>query len=414
MYCTQCGTALGENGNFCPGCGTPVAKAKPSAGPMEPSPSEQRSAEPSGSVPEAQGDEELRLFVGEKKANYYLKKWKNAKKNNQSWNWAAFLGGFLWAGYRKMYHVILIGTGIFLVFDIITLFLSQEWADRINYGITTATGVVLGLSGNYYYSLTAKKKIDKIKAAFPNNFEKQQTEIKKQGGGSWKGVFISVAILLGYLIINMGLFTAYDSYVQRNEVKSAAAADDRSSDQADDSDNAGEDENSDTASSDGTVSTDTPSAEADDSSEVAADPADETAEATTTDEASMTYEQAFDNYMQENGIRLTAKDVQFDMKNNLDQDFAIFGTAELDTYYNYGFADIEDEYFSVDITPFDGEYGDNWNLYFSRKDFGELFDTLKANGTVTIAATGIIPSSVYEDDQGNLAAAKQATWWKNN
>ena len=66
----------------------------------------------------------------------------------------------------------------------------------------------------------------------------------------------------------------------------------------------------------------------------------------------MTYEEAFQAYMQENGITLTAKDVQYDMQNNLDQNFAILGTGELDTYYNYGFADVESEYFSVDITPF--------------------------------------------------------------
>ena len=98
----------------------------------------------------------------------------------------------------------------------------------------------------------------------------------------------------------------------------------------------------------------------------------------------LTYEETFQVYMQENRITLTAKDVQYDMQNDLDQNFAILGTGELDTYYNYGFADAESEYFSVDITPFDGEFSDGWNLYFNRSDYSELYNLLKENGEVTM------------------------------
>ena len=69
-------------------------------------------------------------------------------------------------------------------------------------------------------------------------------------------------------------------------------------------------------------------------------------------------------FMDNNNITLTAKDVQFNMSNNLDKDFALFGKAKLDDYYNYGFdTSIEPKYFNVELTPDDG---DSWNLYLER------------------------------------------------
>ena len=46
--------------------------------------------------------EELRIFVG-KNADYYISKWEEIADTKISWNWAAFLFGLLWFGYRKMY-----------------------------------------------------------------------------------------------------------------------------------------------------------------------------------------------------------------------------------------------------------------------------------------------------------------------
>ena len=63
--------------------------------------------------------------------------------------------------------------------------------------------------------------------------------------------------------------------------------------------------------------------------------------------------------------------------------------------------------FSVDITPFNREFSDGWNLYFNRNDYSELYNLLKENGEVTMAVTGVIPSAIYEDSQDNLALAKQ-------
>lgn len=57
----------------------------------------------------------------------------------------------------------------------------------------------------------------------------------------------------------------------------------------------------------------------------------------------------FESFMKEKNVRLMGKDVQFDMKNNLDIEFAMEGSAELDNYYNYGFDDLEVDYFRSKI-----------------------------------------------------------------
>lgn len=99
--------------------------------------------------------------------------------------------------------------------------------------------------------------------------------------------------------------------------------------------------------------------------------------------------------------RLKARDVQFDMGNNLDKNFIVEGTAFLDDYYNYGFGnEIEDKYFCARVNPDDGS--DSWYLYFERKSFKELFEALKSGG-IHITATAMIPSYMYVEGQGNMA-----------
>ncbi len=115
-------------------------------------------------------------------------------------------------------------------------------------------------------------------------------------------------------------------------------------------------------------------------------------------------------YMEENNIKLTAKDVQYDMANNLNKEFAISGNAELDDYYNYGFDDdMEDDYFVASVRPEGGSYSEEWYLYFHRESFKELFTKLK-KVKVNIIATAEIPDYRFKKGQGNMAIVKQASW----
>lgn len=113
-------------------------------------------------------------------------------------------------------------------------------------------------------------------------------------------------------------------------------------------------------------------------------------------------------FMDENNITLTAKDVQFNMPNNLDRDFVLSGTAKLDDYYNYGFdTSIEPEYFNLELKPDDG---DRWSLYLERASFTKLFDDLQNRGEIHITVSAIIPTSNFKPNQGNMAFVTKATW----
>jgi hypothetical protein len=124
-------------------------------------------------------------------------------------------------------------------------------------------------------------------------------------------------------------------------------------------------------------------------------------------------DQIMKDFMKEKNVTLTGKDVQYDMKNNLDKEFVVMGMGKLSNYYNYGFdSSIESRYFCVEVTPFNGSYSDRWYLYFTRADFGVLFNNLK-QGEKGILAVCNIPRSVYEPGQGNMAEVQSARYSKN-
>lgn len=112
-------------------------------------------------------------------------------------------------------------------------------------------------------------------------------------------------------------------------------------------------------------------------------------------------------YMKKNGLTLTAKDVQFDMSNNLDKDFSIGGIATLDDYYNYGFKD-DKNYFCIKVKQ-DDISKNSWYLYCDRVSFSKLFDDLKT-GNKAIVATCKISKGVYKSSQGNMAEVSNVEW----
>ena len=76
---------------------------------------------------------------------------------------------------------------------------------------------------------------------------------------------------------------------------------------------------------------------------------------------------------------VTHKDVKYDPDSYLGDYFLLTGTAELDDYYNYNYADSESSYFCICVTPDGGGYSDRWYIYGDRyySEFKELFETLK-------------------------------------
>ena len=146
-------------------------------------------------------ESEVRLFVQEN-ADYYLNKWKSTDKTKKArWNWAACWGSIFWLGYRKMYKPLIIVIIAIAATDGIELLLHFDSAtskvfDKL-IGIVVYT--ILGIFGNNLYYNHVREKIQKIKAT--GSGENLEPLFKKYGGRSWKGVGISVLLLLGYVII---------------------------------------------------------------------------------------------------------------------------------------------------------------------------------------------------------------------
>ncbi|WP_068775819.1 hypothetical protein [Paenibacillus sp. FJAT-26967] len=115
--------------------------------------------------------------------------------------------------------------------------------------------------------------------------------------------------------------------------------------------------------------------------------------------------------MKDKNVVLTAKDVQYNMPNSLDQKFAMSGKIELDDYYNYGFTDLERKYFVVRLTPdFPEGYSESWYIYLHRESFGKLYDTLQKNPYEYMLGLFEIPRQYYEKGQGNMAIAQLISW----
>ncbi len=119
----------------------------------------------------------------------------------------------------------------------------------------------------------------------------------------------------------------------------------------------------------------------------------------------------FQSFMEEQDITLTAKDVQYDMINTLDQSFALEGIAELSDYYNYGYKEsMAKLVFVIKVTPTSKDYSESWHLYCDRASFASFFDKLKEENQVHIYAKSMIPAALFQEGQGNMALAESISW----
>ncbi|MEZ0323717.1 MAG: DUF2628 domain-containing protein [Hydrogenothermaceae bacterium] len=135
-----------------------------------------------------------RLFVG-KNADYYIQRWEEMSLSNSkiSWNWAAFLFGLLWLGYRKMYpHAF----GL-MIFSLILQYVQKIMnTDQVIVALTNlSVSIILGMFGNYLYYDYVKSNIKKIQARFEDE-NMRNLEIVRTGGQS-----LATAIALGLMYI---------------------------------------------------------------------------------------------------------------------------------------------------------------------------------------------------------------------
>ncbi|MCM3569349.1 DUF2628 domain-containing protein [Neobacillus mesonae] len=200
MFCSHCGSKLENEAKFCHQCGQKVL----TNGDVFEEIKQETTHLAEGNIPsEPAGDEQaLRWFVGEKKENYYLKKW---AKGDRSWNWAAFFLSYFWLGYRKIYKPILWVMGAYILLDLVIALLGID-STKLNNAIGIAMGMSFGFWGNHLYRRHAEKVIKNVKGSY-SDMESVKNEVRLRGGTSWLGVLKSIGIIAGYTALSILIFT---------------------------------------------------------------------------------------------------------------------------------------------------------------------------------------------------------------
>lgn len=157
---------------------------------------------------------DLEVFVGTNYP-YYNRKWKKSQEKKPSWNFAAFFLSIFWMGYRKMYLPIIFMLVLFFIIDLLFYFLNggqitDSMVNTTDSSIATGISVMMGLYGNYFYYMHAKRKVHAIHSeGLPE--KERDTKLRKQGQTSWLGVLFVFIGLLVYGFLSAMLFpTAED------------------------------------------------------------------------------------------------------------------------------------------------------------------------------------------------------------
>lgn len=176
-YCSRCGTELDGDKELCDRCATDEQTDETDTG------NEFVTA--------------LKNYIGKNK-DYYLKKWKLDSEGKPtktlSMNWAGFFLTVFWAGYRKMYGLILIIFGVLMALDIIVYLADLP----VNSSIGVVVSVIFGLNGNQLYYDKAKKAIEKSDGS-----QSSAKELQDAGGTSKLGILFTVAVFVVYIAISV-------------------------------------------------------------------------------------------------------------------------------------------------------------------------------------------------------------------
>jgi hypothetical protein len=179
MFCPNCGFNAGES-NFCSNCGASLIKT----GNLDDPESEFESE-----------DSPLARFVGIN-SEFYLRKWRSHQEAtvNGGWNWAAFLFGGIWLGYRKMYKIMAIYFLIWIAVILFSLFIKSSISEML-LGLVLA--FCFGLKGNSWYYAFSKMKISEYRIS------KNGLKLEEYGGtsgfGLLGGLFLTVVVIIIFI-----------------------------------------------------------------------------------------------------------------------------------------------------------------------------------------------------------------------
>jgi Tfp pilus assembly protein PilE len=178
-FCASCGKELAAGEAFCSKCGSRQAASGASSG--------------------AAGGDDLAVFVGSKDAEKYLAKFRKFSVNGQdvfaaTWHWPAFLFGFFWFLYRKMY-----------LWSLLAFFLGM--IPYVNFG----AAIFFGIRGNYMYYQHAKKKLASLQATLPPSGAQRTAMIAKKGGVNVVAIVLPVLLFVIAILAAIAIpqFAAY-------------------------------------------------------------------------------------------------------------------------------------------------------------------------------------------------------------
>jgi Protein of unknown function (DUF2628) len=196
MYCTSCGMYLTAHEKVCSNCGKSIYE-RPKQRFVPPADIEYEK----GFLLKSQREE---CFIGEN-YEYYHSQWNHLenRESKLSWNWAAFLLGPVWFGFRKMPAPVLAIIGMLVGLDILA-YLSdyqQPYGRVFTVLILTlvlSLWILMGLLGNYIYFKYAETRFSQMNQSSMTPMEKKEW-LKAKGNTSWAGAFLSLVLYLLFL-----------------------------------------------------------------------------------------------------------------------------------------------------------------------------------------------------------------------
>lgn len=139
------------------------------------------------------------LFVGNEYKYYYRDKFNRISSNPKDigFNLPAFLLGFVWLFYRKMYVLGLSIIGLMVFIGFLNSYLPQipSYSGLI-------VSILLGMRGNGVYYEFVRKKIKKIETEYSSDTEINE-HIQKQGGVNSTIVTVFVMIFIVLVILSL-------------------------------------------------------------------------------------------------------------------------------------------------------------------------------------------------------------------
>jgi hypothetical protein len=139
-------------------------------------------------------EDELAAFIGGKAQKYLLKFRKFAVNGidrfSATWHWPAFLVGFWWLLYRKMY--------LWAFVYLILLFIPYA---------NVAAWITLAVSGNFFYYRYAKGEILRVKTAHPSG-DILQILSERGGVNKWVPVAAIMVSIVAFFMFIMGMILA--------------------------------------------------------------------------------------------------------------------------------------------------------------------------------------------------------------